>query len=185
MRAWFLRAWLVPAILAGAITPAANARPPAARAARPHAAAPAAIPAAAPATAGAADHVPVPSLPPEADPARAEPSLAERVLMSPREPRCADDGVTGGISVCGKKKDQSLDRLPLPGELDGARSTSDGLARAPDVMNNRITGHALSLGCGLGGCPQAMLPDINFKMIPAAPAGSDADLIGRGEIRGN
>lgn len=185
------RAWYAPIIAALLLAPAAMARPPAAR---PHlanrvVAAPAAAPAtpapAPPPAVGNADHVPVPSLPPETDPARGEPSLAERVLMSPREPRCADDGVTGGISVCGKKKDQSQDRLPIPGELAGATATSDGVARAPDVMNNRITGHALSLGCGLGGCPKAMLPDINFRMLPAAPAGSDADLIGRGEIRGD
>ena len=184
------RAWLAPITVAMLLAPAAMARP---AAVRPHLASrviPAPAPAApaaaqAPASVGSADHVPLPSLPPEVDPAKSEPSLAERVLMSPREPRCADDGITGGISVCGKKKDQSLDRLPLPGELAGAKSTADGLARAPDVMGNRITGHALGLGCGLGGCPQAMLPDINFRMIPAAPAGSDADLIGRGEIRGN
>lgn len=189
-----LRAWLAPIIAAMLLAPALLAPAAMARtlSARPHLAnrviaapAPAPAPAPTPAPAGTADHVPVPSLPPETDPAKGEPSLAERVLMSPREPRCADDGITGGISVCGKKKDQSLDRLPLPGELAGATATGDGVARAPDVMNNRITGHALSLGCGLGGCPQAMLPDINFRMIPAAPAGSDADLIGRGEIRGN
>lgn len=180
-----MRAWLVPALLAALIAPAAMAQPPAPRAARPQAATPAVTPPPAPATIGNADHVPVPSLPAETDAAKGEPSLAERVLMSPREPRCADDGVTGGISVCGKKKDPGTDRLPLPGELAGATATGDGLARAPDVMNNRITGHALSLGCGLGGCPKAMLPDINFRLLPAAPAGSDADLIGRGEIRGD
>lgn len=177
------RSWLALVLAAFALAPAAFARPPATHGAHrlvvaPAAPAPAAIP-------PARDPAPTPSLPPEVDPAKTEPSLAERVLMSPREPRCVDDGVTGGISVCGKKKDPAIDRLPLPGELDSARATNDGLARAPDVMGNRISGHALSLGCGLGGCPKAMLPDINFKMIPAAPEGSDADLIGRGEIRGN
>lgn len=125
-----------------------------------------------------------PGLPPEDDSSK-EPNLAERLLTAPREPRCADEGVGSAITVCGKKKDNGSDRLPLPGELQAATSVNDGVPRAPDVMGNRISGHAISLGCGLGGCPPAMLPDIDFSRMPADPAGSDADRIGRGEIRGN
>ncbi|WP_353230881.1 hypothetical protein [Novosphingobium sp.] len=119
------------------------------------------------------------------DSSKDEPNLAERLLVSPREPRCEDTGAVGGITVCGKKKDNSKDRLPIPDELKSATDIHDGLPRGPDVMNNRITGHSISLGCGLGGCPRALLPDINFRLLPPAPAGSDADLIARGEIRGN
>ncbi len=134
-----------------------------------------------------ADHVPTPSLPltDANDSSKDVPNLAERVLLSPREPRCAEEDAVGGITVCGKKKDNSRDRLPIPAELKSATDLNDGVPRGPDVMHNRITGHSIGLGCGLGGCPQAMLPDINFRLLPAAPAGSDADLIGRGEIRGN
>jgi len=114
-----------------------------------------------------------------------DPNLAERLLVSPREPRCEDEEVTNGITVCGKKKDNSKDRLPIPGELQSATALGDGLPRAPDVMTNRITGHSIKLGCVLGGCPQGMLPDIDFRKIPPAPAGSDADKVGHGEIRGN
>ncbi|WP_428332888.1 hypothetical protein [Novosphingobium sp.] len=126
---------------------------------------------------------PAASLPAESEPA--EPNLAERVLVSPREPRCEDETVSNGITVCGKRRDNSRDRLPIPSELDSATSLGDGLPRAPDVMTNRITGHSIKLGCMLGGCPPGMLPNIDFRKIPAAPPGSDADRVGHGEIRGN
>jgi len=128
-----------------------------------------------------------PSLPVASDDdnSKVEPNLAERLLVSPREPRCEDEGVSAGITVCGKKKDNTKDRLPIPGELQSATALADGLPRAPDVMTNRITGHSIKLGCMIGGCPQEMLPDIDFRGLPAAPDGSDADLVGRGEIRGN
>lgn len=122
---------------------------------------------------------------PAGDDSSKEPTLAERLLTSPREPRCADDGVDSAITVCGKKKDNTSERLPLPGELQSATAVNDGVPRAPDLFSNRITGHAISLGCGLGGCPPALLPDIDFSKMPADPAGSDADRIGKGEIRGN
>jgi hypothetical protein len=116
-----------------------------------------------------------------------EPNLAERLLVSPRQPRCEDEEVvSNGITVCGKKKDNSKDRLPIPGELESATALGDGLPRAPDVMSNRISGHSIKFGsCFLGGCPPGMLPNINFRALPAAPAGSDADRVGRGEIRAN
>jgi hypothetical protein len=130
---------------------------------------------------------PTPSLPVESDSdgSKAEPNLAERLLVSPREPRCEDEAVSAGITVCGKKKDNTKDRLPIPGELESATALNDGLPRAPDVMSNRITGHSIKIGCLLGGCAPGLLPDINFRALPAAPVGSDADRIGKGEIRGN
>jgi hypothetical protein len=128
---------------------------------------------------------PIPSLPilDDDDSTKDDANLAERVLVSPREPRCDDNGQVGGITVCGKKKDNSKDRLPIPGLLNSATATGDGLPRAPDMMGNRITGHSIKFGCIV--CPKAMLPDIDFSLLPPDPAGSDADRIGRGEIRGN
>jgi hypothetical protein len=111
------------------------------------------------------------------------PNLAERLLVGPREPRCEDNGQVGGINVCGKKKDNSKDRLPITGDLAAATATGDGLPRAPDVMGNRITGHSIKFGCIV--CPKTMLPDIDFRLLPDDPVGSDADRIGKGEIRGN
>ncbi len=113
-------------------------------------------------------------------------NLAQRVLLSPREPRCDDNGQVGGITVCGKKKDNSKDRLPITSELNSATATADGVPRAPDVMGNRITGKSIGFrSCFPSACPPGMLPDINFRMLPAAPEGSDADRIAKGEIRGN
>jgi len=125
---------------------------------------------------------PPPSLPPEADDVGKDDNLAERVLLSPREPRCDDNGQIGGIQVCGKKKDNSKDRLPITSELNSATALGDGLPRAPDVMGNRITGHSIHFGTGGA---RAMMPDINFALLPLDPIGSDADRIGKGEIRGN
>jgi hypothetical protein len=110
-------------------------------------------------------------------------NLAERLLVSPREPPCDDNGQVGGITVCGKKKDNSKDRLPITGLLNSATATADGLPRAPDTMGNRITGHSIKFGCIV--CPKAMLPDIDFSLLPPDPIGSDADRIGKGEIRAN
>ena len=120
---------------------------------------------------------------PVGDSSKDGPNLAERLLVSPREPRCEDNGQVGGINVCGKKKDNSKDRLPITGDLAGATATGDGLPRAPDVMGNRITGHSIKFGCIV--CPKAMLPDIDFSLLPPDPIGSDADRIGKGEIRVN
>ena len=114
------------------------------------------------------------------------PNLAERLLVGPREPRCDDNGQVGGINVCGRKKDNSKDRLPITGDLAAATATGDGLPRAPDVMGNRITGHSIGFrSCFPSACPRGMLPDIDFRLLPDDPVGSDADRIGKGEIRAN
>jgi hypothetical protein len=109
-------------------------------------------------------------------------NLAERLLLSPREPRCDDNGQIGGIQVCGKKKDNSRERLPITSELNSATAIADGLPRGPDVMGNRITGHSIRFGTGGA---RELMPDINFALLPPDPIGSDADRIGKGEIRGN
>ena len=131
------------------------------------------------------DLPPIPQLPPEVDDdaTKDDGNLAERLLVAPREPRCDDNGQIGGITVCAKKKDNSQNRLPITSGLNRETATADGLPRAPDVMGNRITGHSIKFGCIVS--PQAMLPDIDFSLMPADPIGSDADRIGKGEIRGN
>ena len=130
---------------------------------------------------------PVPSLPVNVDDdIPKDANLAQQILVSPREPRCDENGQVGGITVCGKKKDNSKDRLPITGELNSATATDDGVPRAPDVMGNRITGHSIGFrSCFPSACPPGLLTDINFRMLPAAPEGSDADRIAKGEIRGN
>ncbi len=125
---------------------------------------------------------PVPSLPVDpVDDIPKDDNLAQRILLTPRAPQCEDSDQVGGITVCGKKKDNSKDRLPITSELNSATATNDGLPRAPDVMGNRITGHSIHFGAA----PRGLLPDINFRMLPPAPAGSDADRIAKGEIRGD
>ncbi len=126
-----------------------------------------------------------PSLPGEDDTTKNQPNLAERLLVAPREPRCVEDGTVGGIAVCGKKVDPNKNRLPIPTELNSATALNTGMPSAPDVMGNRIKGRSIGLGCFLGPCPPAMMPNIDFSMMPPDPAGSDAERIGKGEIRGN
>jgi len=133
-------------------------------------------------TAGPPPLMPLPVLQDDDTP-KDDASLGERLLVAPREPRCDDNGQIGGITVCGKKKDNSKNRLPITSELNAATATADGMPRAPDVMGNRITGHSIKFGCIV--CPKAMLPDVDFSLLPADPIGSDADRIGHGEIRGN
>lgn len=109
-------------------------------------------------------------------------SLAQRLLTPTRQPRCDEEAAGGGITVCGHKEDPSKVRLPLRDELESAHATSDGVPRAPNVFGIKPGAVSIS-GCFLPPCPREALPYIDFSKMPADPPGSDADRIGRGEIR--
>ncbi|WP_232281043.1 hypothetical protein [Novosphingobium nitrogenifigens] len=108
-------------------------------------------------------------------------ALAQSLLTPTKQPpRCDDSG--GGISVCGHKEDSSKIRLPLRDELESSRATGDGVPRAPDVFG--IKKGTISIGlCLMPPCKSEALPTIDFSKMPADPEGSDADRIGKGEIR--
>jgi len=117
----------------------------------------------------------------EADPEQAQVNaeIAQRLLTAGQPKKCEKAGPDGAIVVCGGREANEKERLPLRGELDSARSTKDGLPRAPNVSGLRDC----SRGCiGLGGVPPPMY-FFDITKLPEAPADSDADKIARGEIR--
>jgi hypothetical protein len=112
--------------------------------------------------------------------AEASAAIAQRLMQGPPLPqRCGVPASDGTIVVCGGKAASDQERLPLRGELESARSTKDGLPRAPNVSGLRDC----SRGCiGLGSAPVPMYY-FDLKALPEAPPGSDADRIASGEIR--
>lgn len=106
-------------------------------------------------------------------------AIAQRLLHAAEKPRCGVPAADGSIVVCGGREASDQERLPLRGELDSARSTKDGLPRAPNVGGLPDC----SRGCiGLGGVPPPMYY-FDITALPEAPPDSDADKIARGEIR--
>lgn len=105
--------------------------------------------------------------------------IAQRLLTAGQPKKCEKAGPDGAIVVCGGREANEKERLPLRDQLDSARSTKDGLPRAPNVGSLPDC----SRGCiGLGGVPPPMYY-FDITKLPEAPADSDADKIARGEIR--
>jgi hypothetical protein len=106
-------------------------------------------------------------------------AIAQRLLQVSKPVRCGIPAADGSIVVCGGREASDKERLPLRGELDSARSTNDGLPRAPNVSSLPDC----SRGCiGLGSVPPPMYY-FDITKLPEAPPDSDADKIARGEIR--
>jgi hypothetical protein len=105
----------------------------------------------------------------------------------PPEPACAPQ-VGDEIVVCAREQDNSLFRVRSSSELDpeSKDAVADGLPRAPDVSGPGIfTGPATVGGLcipGLQKCPPPPALMIDLAALPAAPEGSDADKVGKGEI---
>ena len=90
------------------------------------------------------------------------------------------------IVVCGKQdQDDSQFRVKSSRELDpnSPQALRDGLPRAPNVAGAGIFQGKPTVGklCLVGGCPPPPAYMIDLKKLPDAPAGSDADLIAKGE----
>lgn len=83
------------------------------------------------------------------------------------------------IVVCAKPQDDSEFRVKSTSDLDrnSREATNDGLPRAPDVSGPGIF---KGKGMTLGGPPDPAYM-IDFKLLPDAPEGSDADKIAKGE----
>lgn len=105
----------------------------------------------------------------------------------PPQPACAPQ-VGDEIVVCAREQDNSSFRVKSSSELDpeSKNAVADGLPRAPDLAGPGIfTGPATVGGLcipGLQKCPPPPALMIDLAALPAAPAGSDADRIGKGEI---
>lgn len=105
--------------------------------------------------------------------------IAQRLLTAGQPKKCENGGPDGAIVVCGGREANEKERLPLRDELDSARSTRDGLPRAPNVSGLPDC----SRGCiGFGSAPTPMY-FFDITKLPEAPPDSDADKIARGEIR--
>ena len=95
-----------------------------------------------------------------------------------RDKRCYLPAKPGDdIVVCGEV-DPDKDRLPGREDLESARSTNDGLPRAPRFDRGSCKGQP---GCvSVGSVPDPVYY-VDVKDLPEAPVGSDADLIATGE----
>ncbi|CAH0495066.1 hypothetical protein NVSP9465_00070 [Novosphingobium sp. CECT 9465] len=116
---------------------------------------------------------------PRGEVAQDDATMSQRLLTGAQAERCRPmQRSDGTIVVCGGKEASDKERIPLRDETDGAKSTDDGLPRAPNVSGLRDC----SRGCiGLGGVP-APIYYFDIKALPAPPPGSDADRIAKGEI---
>lgn len=97
-----------------------------------------------------------------------------------RDKRCFLPAQPGDDIVVCADVDPERDRLPLRGELESARSTNDGLPRAPD-LSPRYPGTVVATGCFIPPCPAPPVYYVDVKDLPEAPTGSDANLIATGE----
>jgi hypothetical protein len=111
--------------------------------------------------------------------AEANAQIAQRLLTAGQPKKCEKAGPDGAIVVCGGREANEKERLPLRDQLDSAKSTRDGLPRAPNVSGLPDC----SRGCiGFGSAPAPMY-FFDITKLPEAPPDSDADKIARGEIR--
>ena len=108
----------------------------------------------------------------------------------PRKPRpCPKSSDPNEIIVCAAPQDDSEFRVLSSGELDPNHANNrDGIPSAADIPGiagpGIFTGPATVGGlCTPGSCPPPMPIMIDLKEIPEAPAGSDADLVAKGEKR--
>lgn len=105
--------------------------------------------------------------------------IAQRLLTAGQPKKCEKTGPDGAIVVCGGRAESEKERLPLRDQLESAKSTRDGLPRAPNVSGLPDC----SRGCiGFGSAPAPMY-FFDITKLPEAPPDSDADKIARGEIR--
>lgn len=110
---------------------------------------------------------------------------AQAALLDTRPEECRPEGrVPGQIVVCADPERNEKERLPLRDETDTARSTSGGVPPTPDVYGlKRLPGGISISGCFIGPCPPAPMYFFDISALPEAPAGSDADLIAKGEMK--
>ena len=109
----------------------------------------------------------------------AERVAAQKATTDLRDKRCAlGNSDASEIVVCAPR-DPDKERYPGREQLDSVRSTYDGIPRAPNFAKPSCKGQP---GCiSFGKVPPPMI-FIDVKALPEAPAGSDADLISKGEM---
>ena len=104
---------------------------------------------------------------------------AQKAITDLRDKRCALGNADASEIVVCAPRDSDKDRYPGREQLESVQSIRDGLPRAPDFAKPSCKGQP---GCiGFGKVPPPMI-FIDVKALPQAPAGSDADLIAKGEM---
>lgn len=108
-------------------------------------------------------------------------NLSQRLITGTQATRCRPGRRgDGSIIVCGGREASEAERLPLRDQTDSARSTNDGLPRAPNVLGlPPCKGNGVCKG--FGSVPPPMYY-FDITALPEPPAGSDADRIAKGEI---
>ena len=109
----------------------------------------------------------------------AERVAAQKATTDLRDKRCALGSSDASEIVVCAPRDPDKERYPGREQLDSVRSTYDGIPRAPNFAKPSCKGQP---GCiSFGKVPPPMI-FIDVKALPEAPAGSDADLIAKGEM---
>ena len=111
----------------------------------------------------------------------AERIAAQQATTDVRDKRCALGAADAGEIVVCAPRDPDKQRYPGRETLDSVRSVRDGLPRAPD-LRPVYPGPVVARGCFIPPCPPPPMIFIDVKALPEAPAGSDADLIAKGEM---
>ena len=110
----------------------------------------------------------------------AERLATQKATTDLTDKRCALGNADATEIVVCAPRDSDKDRFPGREQLDSVRSTYDGLPRAPD-LRPVYPGPVVARGCFIPPCPPPKMIFIDVKALPEAPAGSDADLIAKGE----
>ena len=104
---------------------------------------------------------------------------AQKATTDLRDKRCVLGNADAGEIVVCARRDREKDRYPGREQLESVQSIRDGIPRAPDFAKPSCKGQP---GCfSFGKVPPPMI-FIDVKALPQAPAGSDADLIAKGEM---
>jgi len=107
---------------------------------------------------------------------------AQKAQTDLRDKRCVLGNASADEIVVCAPADPDAHRYPGRESLESVQSTDDGLPRAPD-LRPVYPGVVVARGCFIPPCPPPPMIFIDVKALPEAPAGSDADLIAKGEMK--
>ncbi|TCM18734.1 hypothetical protein EDF56_104266 [Novosphingobium sp. PhB165] len=105
-----------------------------------------------------------------------------RVTPDPTHRACSREGRPGEIVVCAPDEEKFRVQSSAESDPTGPAGTNDGRLHPPNFEKN-IGGVTAARGCFIPPCAPAQPLIIDLSQIPEAPAGSDADLVAKGELR--
>jgi hypothetical protein len=125
-----------------------------------------------------------------APPAGVQPSAEQAIadakeVFGPPKPQkktCTPTAPGEEIVVCAEEQEQSQFRIRTDKQVQdeyARRTMNKGSPRPPD-LEPQYPGVVVGRGCFIPPCPPPKAVMIDLKAIPEAPAGSDADRVGRG-----